>query len=461
MAIISENKVTILNISSTIILQGLTFFSGPIFSSMLGPDNYGIVSIYLTWVSLASTVFTLQAGSTLAIARSNFPMERQKEYQSSVLSLATIAYSVFSVIILLGIAVISKHYTLNMLLIFCGLLHGWGMYCVQFANAKFTYEFRADKNLILSVLILLLSIVLSVFLIKLIPTNEKYWGRVVGLTVIYVIVGIGIYIGICRTGKVIYNKNYWVFTLAIPTMFHLLANLVLNQSDKLMIQGMMNESDVGIYSLACSFGAVLNTIWSALNNSWVPFYYEYTRTDQIDKIKYHAKNYIELFTIIAMGFILLSKEVFHIYASREFWEGTDLVPLFAIGQYFIFMYSFPVNYEFYNKKTKLVAIGTILAAFCNVTMNFILIKCIGIKGAVVATTLSFGLQFIFHYILADKTILGNLPFRLKEFIPGFIAVCCSFCLYWVTREFWMIRWGIGLILAIFLLTKIVKRKEIF
>ena len=74
----SVNIITILNILSTLILQGLTFFASPIISRMLGPSNYGMASVYATWVALFSTVFGLQTQSTIAVARKEYPEEEQK-----------------------------------------------------------------------------------------------------------------------------------------------------------------------------------------------------------------------------------------------------------------------------------------------------------------------------------------------------------------------------------------------
>lgn len=459
----SKNKITIFNIASTIVLQGLAFFSGPIFSGMLGTDNYGIASVYLTWVQLASTVFSLQAAGTVALARVNFPMEDQPKYQSSVLSLATMLYICFSILTVVFIAVFKDRLGIQMPIVLLGLAHGWGMYCISFMNSKFTYEFKADKNFILSVSVSALTIGLSILLIRQFPNETNFWGRIIGQSAVYTIIGLIIFVFILRDGRTIVNREYWKFTLpiAIPTIFHLLANIALNQSDKVMLQALVSNSAAGIYALACTFGAVLNTVWSALNNSWVPFYYEYTRLNQIEKMKKHAKNYTELFTVIAMGFILLSREVFHIYAKQSFWEGTDLIPLFAVGYYFIFLYSFPVNYEFYNKKTKTIAIGTTFAAACNIALNYLFISLWGIQGAVVATAVAHGLQFGFHWIFAKRINPGEYPFRISQFILCFLAVCATCVLYWFTRELWYIRWALAAILGVYILTKMIKRKEIF
>ena len=459
----SKNKITIFNMASTIILQGLAFFSGPVFSGILGTNNYGIASVYLTWVQIASTVFSLQAAGTIALARVNFPMEDQEKYQSSVLSLSTLSFIIFSALTLLGANIAKSWVHIRIPMVAMGLTQAWGLYIVSSFNSKFTYEFKADKNFILSVATSVLTITTSILLIRVFPTDANYWGRIIGQSLIYTVLGVGLFSYIIKSGKTIYNKEYWRFTLplALPTIFHLLANILLNQSDKLMLQGMVSNSAAGIYSLANTFGAVMSTIYIAFNNSWVPFYYEYNRLDQIEKMKKHARNYIELFTIVAMGFILLAREVFRIYAKQSFWEGTELIPMFSIGYYFVFLYSFPVNYEFYNKKTKTIAIGTSGAAVCNIVLNYFLIKRWNIQGAVIATAVSHGLQFGFHYLSAKRINPGEFPFRIMDFIPGFLAVCITCVIYWFTREFWLIRWGLGVILGIYILIKIVKRREIF
>ena len=141
-----RNKVAVFNIASTIVLQGLTFFTGPVFSHLLGTSNYGIASVYLTWVQLASTIFSLQAGVSIANAMIKFKKEEQPGFQSSVLCLSTIAYILFTVFTVAGAFLISSWVSICVPMVIVGLAHGWGLYVVSFINSKFTYEFKADKN---------------------------------------------------------------------------------------------------------------------------------------------------------------------------------------------------------------------------------------------------------------------------------------------------------------------------
>ena len=460
----NKNKITLLNIASTIILQGLAFFSGPIFSSALGTSNYGIAAVYLTWVQIASIVFSLQAGGAIGVARIDYPVEEQKRYQSSVLSLATVSFICLSILVVLFALVTQNSLKLNVAVITLGLAQAWGMYCVTFMNAKYTYEFKAGRNLILSASASALTILFSIILIRGFSAENNYWGRIIGQSAVYVVFGVFLYINMFRAGQTFFDKEFWMFTLpiTIPTIFHSLAHIVLNQSDKVMIQGMMGNSPAGVYALASTFSAVMNAVWHALNNTWAPFYYEYTKHGRIDEMKKHAKNYIELFSVICIGFLLLSREVFHLYAAdKAFWVGTDYVPLLAIGYYFVFMYSFPVNFEFYNKKTKSIAIGTISAAAINIIFNYLMINWIGGLGAVIATVISHAFLFLFHYLNSKRIKDMKFPFTLNDFALGLLSVIVACLISFLLKDLWLIRWGFSGVLGVYIIAKILKRREIF
>lgn len=461
----NSNRIVFFNIISTVILQGLAFFSTPIFSRILGTENYGIVSIYVTWVSVISIVFGLRTNSTIAVAMNEYPQSDQVKYQSSILFLSIIGFLLFLLITLIFITPITYAIKLEKEVVIFILIQGFGNYCITFANSKFTYEFKAGCNLILSLLASAGSIILSLVMIPLFLRQNNYLGRILGQAIIYFIIGLAICIYIFYKGKTLYNKYYWKFCIpiAIPVIFHGLSGLILNQSDRVMLQHLETNTVVGIYSLAYSFSAVLTTIWNALNNSWVPFYYEYTRENKIDEMKLHAKNYIELYTVLSLGFILLTPEVYHLFAGGDYWSGTSLISVFSIGNYFVFLYSFPVNYEFYNKKTSIIAIGTISAGICNIVLNIIFISCYGMIGAAVATALAHILQFLFHHVCA-KYFVGKkekYPFRLVPFlILGVIFTVLSMMAEALDNQI-IIRWGIGIGLGVYEIIKIYKRKRIF
>ena len=70
-----QNRVAFFNILSTMLLRGISLFTAPLFSRLLGTEGYGIVSLYTIWVGVAAIAFTLQTNGTLVNARVEYPEE--------------------------------------------------------------------------------------------------------------------------------------------------------------------------------------------------------------------------------------------------------------------------------------------------------------------------------------------------------------------------------------------------
>ena len=460
-----SNKIVLLNSLSTIILQSLTFFTAPIISRMLGADNYGVASVYVTWVTLASMVFGIQTQSTLAIAKQEFSENEQTKYQSSVLALSSILYLFFSVVVMLLLSVVTSITGFDNNMIVLLLFQGFGQMCVNFFNTKFTYEFKAGRNFVLTVLLSVFTLGLSVILIDYFPQSNNYMGRIWGMTIPYFGIGIVLCSALLVKGRTLFNHRYWKFCipLCLPIVVHNVCGLALNQSNKIVIRELLDNNTTGIYSLAYSFASVLSSIWVALNNSWVPYYYEYTRENRIEELKKRALRYLELFSVLTIGFVFLSREVYYIFAGKEYWPGTKLIPIFAVGFYMTFLYSFPVNYEFYHKKTKLIALGTVMSAMLNIFLNIILLQWFGVIGASLATAIALGAQFIFHTICSCKIIRSETgyPFSLKMLLPFMCIIFLCVVGYYMLEERIILRWLLAIMIGFWEIYRIVKRKEIF
>ena len=145
----------------------------------------------------------------------------------------------------------------------------------------------------------------SVALILLMPDDIRYMGRILALALTYGLIGIGICIYILNQGKTFFNREYWklCIPLALPAVFYSLSDLALGQSDQVMLRQMMGDSVTGIYGLALKFGGVMFTIFTALNNSWVPFFFEDFKNGNHTQVKKQAKNFFHFFTPLVCVFL--------------------------------------------------------------------------------------------------------------------------------------------------------------
>ena len=456
-----QNRVAFFNILSVILLNGISIITGPLFSQMLGTSGFGVLKIYNIWVSVIAIVFTLQTQQTLVNARVQYPEEEQRRYQSAAMGLSLMVFAACSGLILLFLEQVSGLLDLEPMLIALMLLQAFGTFCVSFLNTKYIYEFKAGRNMVMSLAVTLVTLVLSVILILQLPYETRYYGRVVAIAATYGIIGLPVCAMILAQGKVLFHREYWkfCFLLAIPAVFHNLSDLILGQSDQVMLQHMLGVDSVGIYGYAWTFGNILFVIFGALNRTWCPFFFDEMKEGKLDAMMEKTRNFLELFTILACGFMLLTPEVFHVYAlSRDYWPGTMVIPLFVASYYVNFLCTFPVNYEYYRMKTKVVAAVTIFSSLLNVALNFFLIRAIGMAGAALATAISHGVQLTLHHLYCRHLGQGNYPFPMKVWAKYGAAFGLVLAFVYAAESIWFLRWGVGAVLGIFELLRIKKRK---
>ena len=455
-----RNRVAVFNIMSTVLLNGISIITGPLFSQMLGTSGFGVLKIYNIWASVAAILFTLQTQGTLVNARVEYPEEEQNRYQSSVMTMSVLMFLLCSTVVGAFLEPISRLLQLQPLLIGLMLLQAFGTYCVGFLNTKYTYEFKAGRNMVISLAVTLVTLVLSVVLILQLPQEIKYYGRVTAIAVTYALVGIPACIRILLRGRTFFHREYWKFciVLAIPAVFHNLSDLILGQSDQVMLQHMIDTSAVGCYAYAWQFANILFILFGALNRTWCPFFFEEMKEDKREAMTDKTRNFLELFTILACGFLLLAPEVYHVYAGRDYWSSTGIIPLFVGSYYINFLCTFPVNFEYYHKKTKVVAVVTVGSSLLNVGLNYLFIKAMGMPGAAVATVISHGLQLLLHHGYCHLLGKGRYPFPVRLWGKYAAAFLLVMAFGYIAENTWLLRWGVGGVLGIFELLKIKKRK---
>ncbi len=455
-----QNRVAILNILSMVLLNGISLITAPLFSSILGDSGYGVLKIYNIWASVAAILFTLQTQGTLVNARVEYPEEAQRGYQSSVMSLSITSFALCSAVVLAFLGPISRLLKLEPVLVCMVLVQAFGTYCVNFLNTRYTYEFKAGRNMVISLAVTVITLVLSLVFILRLPYETRYFGRAAGICLTYALIGLPACILILAQGRKGYSREYWKFclVLAIPAVFHNLSDLILGQSDQVMLQQMLGDAAVGQYALAWTFGNFLFIIFGALNRTWCPFFFDEMKEGKLDAMLVKTRNFLELFTILACGFVLLTPEVYHIYASPEYWKSTMVIPLFVASYYLNFLCTFPVNYEYYHKKTQVVAAVTIGSSLMNIVLNYFLIRAIGMPGAALATALSHGIQLALHHTYCRHLGKGSYPFPAKRWLGYGFAFAGVLAFVFFFQNLWLPRWGLGAVFGIFELLRIRRRR---
>ena len=463
----SANRLAFFNILGPVILNGINFFTLPLFTKLLGKENFGVVSLYTTWVQVLTIVMGLQTAGTIAAARVHIDEHEHDRYYSSALSLSCLSSVCVCALVWLLRKPITAFTEFSPTTVALLLAHSFGAYAISFVTAKLIQHKQAAANFAVSVLTSGSSVLLALLLVSRAQGDEAlYTGRMLGYAAPNFVIGAALAAMMLAKGKTGFRREYWRFCLplCLPLVLHGLSQIALSHSDIVMIQKLMgDEGAVGVYSAAFNVAHVLNILYLALNNTWVPLYYDHMKNGETEAVDRRGKNYLALFTVLSMGFMLLAPEVYGLLIDGSFAEGRRLLPVMTVSFYLIFLYSFPVNYEFYHKKSGMIAVGTCSAAVVNIIANYFLIKAYGVMGAAVATMLSYAALFVFHHIIACRLIRGEAyHYRMRRFLPGLAAVAACAAVCYLLDGVWLARWGLGAALGAYLAWRVVfRQKSIF
>ena len=460
----SENRTALFNILSTTLIAGVNFFTITNFTRMLDTDGDGIVSIYTAWVQILGGVVGLKIDGTIGSAQVNLPERDQDRYQVSILLFSLLVFGVASALFCVCLDSLSQWLLLGKEVVLALLFQSYGTFVIGFFAMRFIFRKEAIKNFILSVGVCLATTLLSVALIFLVFTSsDAYLGRVFGLAFPNFSIGVLLLLWLVLRTRSWPRASDLLFCLplAIPLVFHGLSQLVLSQTGKIFVQQSMGDSAAGVFGLAITIVTLLTSICSALNNAFVPFMYEDLAGKTSKTVKRsHFINYVVLVTLGTCAFCLLSPEVLKLMSTPSYWSATSLLPPLVVGQYCVFLYSFPVNYEFFKMKTGSIAIGTLLAATLNIALTLALIPLFGIMGAAMAAAIAYLVLFLFHFCMA-RFRLGDQNYPVRFLFGGLGVVILSACCCCAAMGAPHIRWIVGLLLFGAAFFRIYKMKTIF
>ena len=166
------NKFTFINILSSVILQGITFVTLPIFTRLLGAEQFGIYSLFSSWVSIVTCVMGFSMTSALGPGKYTF----EKDYipfRNSNLFCTTIICLIQVLIIFTCSSLVKRIVLLEQIIVVLIGIAAFGRYIILYCQNALTFEKKAIPNLFFSIAYSLLSVVISIILISILKKNEE------------------------------------------------------------------------------------------------------------------------------------------------------------------------------------------------------------------------------------------------------------------------------------------------
>jgi len=437
---------------------GISFLTLPIFTRLLSTEDYGITSVYSSYLNIFVIVFSLDVVASIQRGKFDFK-DNYNQFVSSVLFLGTISFIIFSLLILAFQSFFSKMLDLEPILLYVLLINAFFAFVQNLVLAKFRVEYNYKKISLIQIANSLIGVILSIILITRFFTNTKYLGRILGSSLPVIISGFILLLYIFTQGKEIINKIYWKYALiiSVPLILHNLAGIINAQFDRIFINKYIGSSEAGIYSFAYNVGMIIDVLWVSTNQAWVPWFYERMDANNYSAIRKRAKNFRDFFTLAYILILFVSPEIIKVMADKRYWDGLVIVPYIFMAYYFNLMYSFEVNVEFYTRKTHLISIGTILGAVINVVLNIVLIPKYGYVIAAVTTVISNFFLFVFHFIIVNYLLRIRI-FGIRFHLVSLSYVVIATTVFMVFQNYLLMRISV-LVLGTICLYSVYKRTK--
>ncbi len=210
--------------------------------------------------------------------------------------------------------------------------------------------------------------------------------------------------------------------ISYPFIFSAILTTIYGQTDKIMLESMLDRESVAYYSVALTLAGAVSIIPSAIIEGFRP---EIMRLKEANETSYQRRmrqSYCSVFWICicyCLFITVFAKEIILILYGEAYLPAVNALAL--VVWYTSFSYFGSINNIFMvaEQKSKWVQITTLLGAIVNIVLNAVLIPCWGVVGAAAASLIT--------QILLNNILLLLIPPLRKCFYLQLKGICNIDC----------------------------------
>jgi O-antigen/teichoic acid export membrane protein len=401
-----------------IIGAGINFFVMPVLSHYLAPEDYGLLSLFNTYVTILIPIVSVSAYSLISV--DYFKQKNKLIFARQFTSLQVIP---FFNSLLLGFLIWMFYGRVADDLELGGTGIKWGfiillltfltIYFDQFIQFLILQK-KAGVFAFFYLLRVGIEVLLTLYfvIIKGWSWEGRMYSWLITSLAFFFIGFIYFYKQGYIKGPVRYKFIREGLIFGAPLVLHGIGKFVVNQSDRIFIVKMVSMEETGIYNIGYTVGSLVLIAVNAFFSFFSPFLME--RLSDISEIKklqiVKLGYYYFLGCIVLLIFILLLAPLFfNLLINPVYHDGIKYVFWIALGYCFWGGYMLFSGFIFYLKKSRILGWLAIFNVITNLGFNYILIKQFGAIGAAYATALSFFLLMILIAIISHKLL--PMPWR--------------------------------------------------
>lgn len=396
-------------------VAGLGFITGPIFTRLIPENEYGKLTVFLTYEQIILILATWELHNG-AYQRGLFRYaDNIKGYTKSTLYLINVL-TVITFIIGIVFSEIIVPFTgfsqATVLLLFLYMLTMPAYYCWTIRKrTEYDYQPAVIATIGYSFMNIIFPMVAVIYIGN---TADVKFNTTLFISFLF---GLIFYANSLRDIKECDNiKQQWNYMLAYqaPLVLHSLSYLVLGQADRIMISKMIGDTEAAYYGVAYTLASAIIILQNSLQQALVPWRYRKLEEKQYTTISSVTNVLLIGFGLAICCFTLIAPEIFKILFPDNYHEAIWCIPPVACGIFFMFLYSLFVNVETYYEKTKYIMYVSVFCGLVNIAANYLFIPYYGYLACAYTTLGSYILFAILHYFCM-KIVVSKVDNTIKVY----------------------------------------------
>lgn len=443
-----------------VLQRGVQFIVTPIYTRLLTPEQYGVYSLFITWMNLFSILGTLNLSAGVyynGIIKNDRDID---SYTSSLQTLSSLCSAItFSLIFIINHLMPSllniSYHSIILMFVYILVSPAIGFWSAQ---QRVLYKYR--KIIIITLASSVIASLGGIILIQ--HTQLGGYGVVIAFVSVNVLINGYFFVRNFIRGHFYVSLQDWKETLnfSLPLIPHYLSQVILGQFDRIMINYYWGASKAGIYSLAYQVGLVMSILTSGINSAFTPWTYQQIKEKNYIGIKNVTNILFVFFLVVAAAITLVAPEIIGIIGSSEYREAMWAIPPVMMSSFVMFAYCAFGTILFYYEDTKRASIATTVGAVLNVILNGIFIPIMGYIAAGYTTLASYLLILCLYYLFMKKCCIREEVTELFDIkiISGILILLIVFSI--ISLFLYQTIWIRYIVFALLLIVLAVKRKKL-
>ena len=210
-----------------------------------------------------------------------------------------------------------------------------------------------------------------------------------------------------------FRKIYKIIHKSFPVLLSIISIVIYMRIDQVMINLLLSEKDVGIYSVSVRIVEMFHFIPKIIMVSYLPILL-ISKNYTFELIKINSLLF--KISILFIFFIfVLSKYITSILFGEIYMESVLTTILLSISLIFVFFGVANEHWYISKNLQKYYALNVFIGAITNIILNYFLIPSFGINGAAYSTILTY-LLIIFLFDIFNKKTRVLLKLKYKSII---------------------------------------------